>query len=235
MPLVGTHALPYNSLRLGEDGNSLNRTTFTGPIALAVIVFVGVTLTFVTRYFLHRRRLRRAQKRASHSASSDAQRSDRAIVFAASAPADAGGHAVDSVGDFDLDSWRIDSGGGRGESGSLQHLRQPPDVALARSFASLGSSVGSRLRAGLCVADDEAVLANSVCPICLDVLRRGVRKAPCGHRYHGACMRSWVAKVHDWHCPLCVAGCGVDGNGVSGVARGVVPADGAAAAEGFSV
>lgn len=224
MPIVDTHRLPFHSLRLGEDGGSLERTTFTGPIALAVIVFVGVALTFLTRYILHRRHLRLAQKSPSRNAESDAQRGARAGVFRASAPRDARGNAVDCVGDFDLDSWRIDPGDGRGESGPLQQLRQPPDVALARSFPSLGS-VGSRLRTGLCMADDDAVRANSVCPICLDVLGRGVRKAPCGHKFHGVCMRSWVAKVHDWHCPLCVAGCGVDGNRVKAGAHSVSAAD----------
>lgn len=223
MPLLDTQALLHRSIRLDANGSSFDRATFTGPIALAVIVFVGVTFIFIARYILHRRRLRLARECAPFGAPSSDQSCTTASAAVGRPPAE--GNAVDSVGDFNLDSWRVESGNMRGESGSLHHLRQPPEVALARSFRSLGGSMGSLLRAGLCVGDDDGVEANSVCPICLDSLRRGVRKAPCGHKYHGACMRNWVAKVHDWHCPLCVAG-GLDrkrgrcaSDGVVGVQR----------------
>lgn len=232
MPPADVHALVHQSPRFNENvADSAVKPSYIGPIALAVIVLVGCTLTFLARYLLHRRRLRLAQKPSpSDAASSDAHGvggSGRARLSGTSTPRttdhDGGPSNGGTASDFDLDSWRVESGG---EFGSLQ-LRKPPNVASTRSFASLRGSVGSRMLASLCLAEDDTVQANSVCPICLSALRRGVRQAPCGHKYHGGCIRSWIAKVHDWHCPLCVAGCGmnaVNAGRVSVAVKGVIPA-----------
>lgn len=160
----------------GNDG----RGSYLGPVALLVIVLLGVMVTFCTRYMLRRRR-RRQNERAT-------------------------------AADFDLRSWTLSESSVVPPSDALdrrqsrplresQLQRQPHDEG---NFESLRGSFGSRVLATLCVPDDDIGL-NRVCPICLGGLKRKVRRAPCGHDYHLNCVKSWVAKVSAWHCPLCVA------------------------------
>jgi hypothetical protein len=146
------------------------------PSAYSAVIALAAVVTILLALLILARRIIKARR----------LRRDAEAVGAAADP-------------FDLRSWGPESAtpganvdrtarGVRGESVDVPRL-----------------SLGSRVLATLCIADED-IERNSVCPICLHPLTRKCRQAACGHQYHAACIKSWLAKVSAWQCPLCPSG-----------------------------
>jgi E3 ubiquitin-protein ligase RNF139 len=49
--------------------------------------------------------------------------------------------------------------------------------------------------------DDELRCHNDVCAICYSDMLSSAKVTPCGHYFHGGCLKKWLF-VQD-HCPMC--------------------------------
>ena len=52
-------------------------------------------------------------------------------------------------------------------------------------------------------SEDELNRYNDVCSICYSDMRMSAKVTPCGHYFHGGCLKKWLF-VQD-HCPMCAA------------------------------